>query len=107
MGSESCQAGVSGPTLGQIIQALPDGYSEVSYAERRYGMTVRRFNDRKSAKVFARELGGTDFISLNFYAAASGDHLRPCEMPQSKVIHFLVNHKPMDARAESRSLTAN
>ncbi len=86
---------MSNPTLNQIIQNLPDGYSEVSYKDSRYGMTVQRFNDGKSVKVFAKELKGTDFISLNFYTSSSQDHLKPCEMSQEKVIDFLRNLQPI------------
>jgi len=85
-----------GSALKQIIQELPDGYSEVSYKENRYGMTVERFNERKSVKIYAKELKGTDFISLNYYTSSSQDHLKPCEMPQEKVVHFLLNQKPIN-----------
>ena len=84
------------PALKQIIQELPDGYSEVSYKESRYGMTVERFNEGRSVKINAKELKGTDFISLNFYSSSSQDHLKPCEMPLEKVIHFLLNQKPIN-----------
>ena len=85
-----------GPTLKQIVQELPDGYSEVSYKGSRYGLTVERFNEGKSVKIYAKELKGTDFISLNFYTSSSKDHLNPCEMPREKVIHFLLNQKPIN-----------
>ena len=85
-----------GPALQQIIQELPDGYSEVWYDESRYGMTVERFNEGKSVKIYAEAFKGTDFISLNFYTSSSQDHLKPCEMPQEKVINFLLNQKPIN-----------
>ena len=83
------------PTVKHIIQGLPDGYSEVRYEHSRYGMTVERFNDGRSFKIYARQLGGNDKISLNFYSSSSGDHLRPCEMPEEKVTRFLRNHRPI------------
>jgi hypothetical protein len=85
-----------GPALKLIIRELPDGYSEVSYKESRYGMTVERFNEGKSVKIYAKELKGTDFISLNFYTSSSRDYLKPCEMSQEKVMHFLLNQKSIN-----------
>ena len=85
------------PSLKQIIQELPDGYSEVSYKESRYGMIVERFNEGKGVKIYAKELKDTDFIRLNFYTSSSQDHLKPCEVPEEKVIHFLLNQKPINA----------
>ena len=76
-------------TIRAILESLPDGYSEVSYDDRRWGMTVERFNEGKSLKLFARELGGQDFVSLNFYVTGEGEHLKPCEMPEQKVVDFL------------------
>ncbi|MGI9288104.1 MAG: hypothetical protein ACR2P1_22155 [Pseudomonadales bacterium] len=60
-------------------------------------MTVKRFNEGKSVKIYAEELKGTDFISLNFYTSSSQDHLKPCEMLAEKVIYFLLNQKPINA----------
>ncbi len=79
--------------LKEIIKAMPDGYSEVLYRNSRYGLIVERFNDGKSVKLYARALNGTDFISLNYYRTATQDYLKPCEMPEEKVVHFLLNHK--------------
>ena len=42
------------------------------------------------------ELGGTDYISLNLYRTKAGALLRPCEMPEAKVIAF-VRHLVVDA----------
>lgn len=38
----------------------------------------------------AEELGGDDYISLNLYLPRSGALLRPCEMPEQKVIDFVL-----------------
>lgn len=64
-------------------------------------MTVERFNAGESVKIYAEELKGTNFISLNFYTSSSQHHLKPCEMPEEKVIHFLLNQKPITQKAES------
>lgn len=75
------------------IQQIPLGYSEVVYQNKKYSLTRRNFNDGKSTKVFAQELGGKDFISFNWYWTAKGEQLKPCEMPTQKVLDFLKNYQ--------------
>lgn len=77
----------------QKIKILPIGYSEVNYKERRYSMTRTDFNEGKSIKVYAQELGGSHFISFNYYLTTKSGLLKPCEMPEQDVIHFLENYK--------------
>ena len=45
-------------------------------------------------KLVAEELGGGDYISLNFYDLTNGPALYPCEMPAGKVIAFLRDYVP-------------
>ncbi len=71
------------------IRTLPLGYSEVIYMNKKYGVTLTEFNNGKSLKLFAKELGGNDFISLNYYITNQNELLKPCEMPKQKVIQFL------------------
>ena len=78
------------------IKVLPIGYSEVSYRGKRYGVTRTDFNHGKSVKLYAKELGGKDVISLNYYVTDKGENLRPCEMPEQKVIDFLNNYKTIE-----------
>ncbi|MFS4455834.1 peptide methionine sulfoxide reductase [Maribacter sp. 2304DJ31-5] len=73
----------------EYIKQFPVGYSMAVYNDKKYGVTRTDFNHGKSFKLFAKELGGNDFISLNYYMTQSGDRLKPCEMPEQKVIHFL------------------
>jgi len=74
-----------------IIDELPIGFSEVIYANKKYGVTKTDFNNGKSVKVFAEELGGNNFISFNFYVTSNNKTLLPCEMSKEKVMHFLKN----------------
>lgn len=76
-----------------FIQNLPNGYSEGIYNSKKYGITKTTFNKGKSYKVYAEELGGTDFISLNYYLTSSQELLKPCEMPAAKVVDFLKQVK--------------
>ena len=73
------------------IQSIPQGYSEVLYHQKKYGVSRTDFNSGKSIKVFAKELGGNDFISMNYYITRTSERLNPCEMPKQKVIHFMKN----------------
>ena len=78
-------------SLLKYIQLIPKGYSEVLYQQKKYGVTRTDFNNGKSIKVFAKELGGNDFISMNYYITRASERLNPCEMPNQKVIHFIKN----------------
>ncbi len=78
-------------SLLKYIHLIPQGYSQVLYQQKKYGVSRTDFNSGKSIKVFAEELGGNDFISLNFYITRTSEKLKPCEMPDQKVIDFLKN----------------
>ncbi|SDO36645.1 hypothetical protein SAMN04488512_102224 [Sulfitobacter litoralis] len=71
------------------FHALPDGTHTGRYQTRRYVWSKSTFNTGKSWKLVAEELGGSDYISLNLYALASGTRLYPCEMPAAKVTAFI------------------
>lgn len=73
------------------ILILPTGYSEVIFQNIKYGVTRTDFNDGKSIKVYAEELAGNNFISLNYYITSDKELLKPCEMSNDKVIQFLNN----------------
>ena len=75
------------------INLIKQGFTEVVYEGKRYGVTRTDFNQGKSIKIYAEELGGNDFISLNYYITSTAELLKPCEMPEDKVIHFLQNFK--------------
>jgi len=71
------------------IQSFPEGYTTVHFQGKTYGLTKETFNSGKSFKVYASELQGIDFISLNLYVTKKGILLKPCEMTAEKVISFL------------------
>ena len=76
----------------KLIHGLQNGYSVVVYNDKKYGVTKSEFNKGNSFKVYAEELGGNDFISLNYYITSNDEKLKPCEMDDEKVIHFLNNY---------------
>ena len=75
----------------KYIDTIPLGYSEGIYETQKYGITKSIFNNGKSIKIYAEELGATNFISLNYYITSKKDLIKPCEMSKQKVIHFLKN----------------
>ena len=78
------------------IKQFPLGYSEVYYQNKKYGVSRSEFNIGKSIKLYAKELAGDDFISLNIYSTSEGELLKPCEMPEQKVIDFINNFRPIN-----------
>jgi len=73
---------------------LSDGSYNVLYNEKRYLLSKQTLLENRLIKLYAEELGANDFISLNYYV---GKHLlKPCEMPQKKVIHFVENLELID-----------
>ena len=75
------------------FDALPDGTFIGTYQNRRYVVTRSAFSGDRAQKLVAEELGGTDYISLNLYRLAKGAQLRPCEMPEAKVVDFVLGLK--------------
>ncbi len=79
----------------QTLVAWPQGYFTASFRGRRYGVSNTSHAGGRSRKLYAEELGGTDFVSLNLYEPDHGDPaLRPCEMPVEKVIDFVREARP-------------
>lgn len=83
-------------TMRERLAAWPQGYFVATFEGRRYGVSNTSHVGGKSLKLFAEELGGTDFVSLNLYTPDHGDPaLRPCEMPVEKVLAFVLGAEPV------------
>jgi peptide-methionine (S)-S-oxide reductase len=67
------------------INKLPAGYSEGTYLNKRYSITKEIFNNGKSFKIYAKELQGNDFVSLNYYITSKSELLKPCETSTLRV----------------------
>ncbi|MEP5633679.1 MAG: hypothetical protein ABJP79_17515 [Tateyamaria sp.] len=76
-------------SFGAALSALPLGTFTGTANGRRYVVTKSVFACGKSIKLVAEELGGTDYISLNWYKLASSTRLKPCEMAETKVRAFV------------------
>ena len=78
-------------TFATALSALPMGTFTGRVAGRRYVVTKSAFSAGRAIKLVAEELGGTDYISLNWYDLAAGPVLKPCEMPEAKVVRFVLD----------------
>ena len=77
------------------LDLLPLGYSEGHFCQRRYGTTLKVSEDGRRLQLYARELGGTDYISFNLFRLRSGEaRLKPCEMAEEKVVAFVSGYVP-------------
>ncbi len=72
------------------INHLNDGTYDVYFHEKRYLLSKQTLLEGKLIKLYAQELGGKDFISLNYYPEIKEGLLRPCEMPVQKVVDFIL-----------------
>lgn len=71
------------------LKAFPDGATETLFRGRRWLMRKETHLDGRLIKLYAEELGGNDFVSLNYYETGASPLLKPCEMPAEKVIAFI------------------
>jgi hypothetical protein len=80
--------------LSRLFARVPEGWSQVEYDGRRWGVTRTLHGDGRSEWILAEELGGTDLVSANLYRVGGEDVLKPCEMPEQKVFDFLEGLTP-------------
>jgi len=76
----------------KVIQ-LDNGAYDVTAYNKRYLLRKETHLDGKLVKLYAEELGGNDFISLNYYPYLQNGLLKPCEMPREKVMQFILELK--------------
>ena len=72
------------------LLSFEDGAYDVLYDNKRYLFRKESHLNAKLIKVYAEELGDTNFISLNYYPQTANGLLKPCEMPDEKVIDFIL-----------------
>lgn len=71
------------------LRDFPEGAFEGWFLNRRYLIRKQTLLEGRLIKLYAEELGGNDFISLNYYEIRRASLLKPCEMPAEKVIGFI------------------
>jgi len=79
------------------IKALDNGSYDVVFNNKRFLLRKETQLDDKLIKLYAKELGGNDFISLNYYPYLKDGLLKPCEMPKEKVIDFINQMQVSDS----------
>jgi len=71
--------------------ALPEGANDVFYMGERYLLRKETLLKGKLIKLYAKELGGNDIVSGNYYPTIKKGTLKPCEMSDAKVIDFVLS----------------
>ena len=71
------------------LLALPNGANDVYYQNKRYLLRKETLLDGRLIKIYAKELGGNDVVSGNYYPTLKDGMLKPCEMPDEKVVDFV------------------
>lgn len=74
----------------EALSGLPTGYNRGVFEGERWGVTVERSADGRREKLYGEALGGSDHVSFNLYHAGGRPRLKPCEMPASKVVAFVI-----------------
>jgi len=83
-------------SFSQKLALLPIGTFRGSAHGKDWIVTRSLVSAGKGEKLVAEALDGSDYISLNLYHLASGDILKPCEMPEAKVRAFLADLNVID-----------
>jgi len=72
------------------FDALPQGTFTGTAQGKTYIATRSQSVEGRAEKLVAEALDGSDYISLNLYRLRAGALLKPCEMPQEKVVAFVM-----------------
>jgi len=70
---------------------LPNNSYYVMYKNKKYLLTKQTLLEGKLIKVYAKCLSMCDIVSGNYYPNIKEGLLKPCEMSDEKVIHFIIN----------------
>ena len=75
--------------LAALIRAIPEGWTRVQIAGRGWGITRTTRAGGKTISFDAERLGGNEHLGANVWVTSEGSILRPCEVPEEKVMQFL------------------
>lgn len=75
--------------LDALIQAIPEGWSRAIIDGRAWVVTRTTRASGKVISVEAEQLGTTEQFGANVWVTSEGAVLRPCEVPEAKVMRFL------------------
>lgn len=76
------------------LLSLPEGACDVTFRSRRYLLSIERVAGDRITKLYARELGGRDIVSGNYFTTVRNGLLKPCEMSPKKVVDFILGMEP-------------
>ena len=82
------------PELAALVDRVPEGWTQVTYGGRPYGLSRTSRAAGRSISIYAEELGGDAVVSANVYRTSTGSVLSPCEMPAATVLDFLKSWAP-------------
>lgn len=81
--------GSRGQELDALVGAIPEGWSRVQIAGQIWGVTRTTHAGGKVISVNAERLSDTEQLGANVWITSEGAVLRPCEVPEEKVMQFL------------------
>ena len=75
--------------LDSLIGAIPEGWTRVQVAGQGWGITRTTRAGGKTISFDAQRLGNKEQLGANVWVTSEGSILRPCEVPEEKVMQFL------------------
>lgn len=75
--------------LDALIGAIPEGWSRAQIAGQSWGVTRTTRAGGRAISFDAERLGDTEQLGANVWITSEGAVLRPCEVPEEKVMQFL------------------
>lgn len=89
-------------TFFTALAAIPEGPSTRHWRGQPYQTTKDVLLGGKLIKLYAEGLAQKDHISFNLHLLEAGEKLSPCEMPQEKVVDFVVNSSGVASSPSSK-----
>ena len=75
----------------KVLNTIPNTIIYIKFKGKKYLLNKQELLQGKVIKIYAKELGGNDIVSANFYTTIKNGLLKPCEMSEKKVIDFILN----------------
>jgi hypothetical protein len=75
--------------LDALVRAIPEGWTRVQIAGHVWGITRTTRAGGKVISLDAERLGDKEQLGANVWMLAEGSVLRPCEVPEEKVMQVL------------------
>lgn len=75
--------------LAALVSLIPEGSSRTHIAGQPWSISRTTRAGGKVVSIDAEHLGGTEQLGANVWLTTEGAVLRPCEVPEEKVMQFL------------------